>query len=142
MSHKKHVVSAKDFAEMKMEMDFCRKYDDFSVEGDVHPEGIAIIRIAGRVLGVDASSLTSDVGRMLNFLKGPLVADLSECTFLSSIAFGFLAVLAEKRSENGQCLYLVGVNKQIQRVIKMLTMSETFVFSDTIDDALDKIFVE
>lgn len=95
---------------------------DFEVHGEVFPEGFPCIRVEGRVLGNEAARLVETVGARLDSMEGHLFLDLTDCTFFSSVALGFVFELAKQRMDKGFKLFIIEASPQILKMIGMLGM--------------------
>lgn len=109
---------------------------DFRVYSRVLPEGLPLITITGRVLGVEAASLTDRVCDRYAAVKGNILMDLHECSFFSSIALGFIYNLADQRKKMEGTLVVIGAGQQIRKMVYMMGMGEYFSFVDTFEDAI------
>ena len=109
---------------------------DFRVYSRVLPEGLPLITITGRVLGVEAASLTDRVCDRYAAVKGNILMDLHECSFFSSIALGFIYNLADQRKKMEGTLVVIGAGQQIRKMVYMMGMGEYFSFVDTFEEAL------
>ena len=109
---------------------------DFQVVSRVLPEGLPLITITGRVLGVEAASLTDRICNRYAAVKGNILMDLHECTFFSSIALGFIYNLADQRKKMEGSLVVIGAGQQIRKMVYMMGMGEYFSFVDTFEAAI------
>lgn len=118
-------------------LDFVEKDPfNFSIEGWIHPAGFPSILVKGKVVGTYASSLLENVSKKLEEPPGHLIVDLTQCQFLSSIALGFLAVVASQRLETGHNVFLVAPNTMVKNIIRLMGFEQVFVRCDTLEEAL------
>lgn len=68
---------------------------------------------------------------------GPVVIELSECTFIDSTALGVL-VEASRRSDGKAPLSIVASSPQIQRPFELTGLDREFVFHPSLDSALEQ----
>lgn len=108
---------------------------DFSVTGAVTEKGEPLITIVGKVLGTIAAKLVDLICPRLTTVGGKVMLDLRKCNFFSSVALGFIYILATQRMENEGDLILIGANAQICKMIKMMGIEECFIFIDNPEDA-------
>lgn len=116
-------ISQEDMDRLLQTMDFdIEDSPDFEVHGEVSPEGFPCLRVKGRVLGMEAASLVETVGARLDAVDGHLFLDLTDCTFFSSVALGFVFELAKQRMEKGFKLFVIEASPQILKMIGMMGM--------------------
>ena len=109
---------------------------DFQVFSRITPEGYPLITITGRVLGLEAASLTDRVCSRYADVKGNILMDLHDCSFFSSIALGFIYNLADQRKKMEGTLVVIGAGQQIRKMVYMMGMGEYFSFVDTFAEAI------
>lgn len=111
--------------------------EDFQLFSTVTPEGLPLLTITGKVMGIGASVLTDRVCDHYADIDGNILMDLHQCTFFSSIALGFIYNLADQRQQRHGRLVVIGAGEQIRKMIYMMAMGEFFVFVDSFQDALE-----
>ena len=130
-------ISQEELDEMAAKLHFSvEDSPDFQVVSSVLPEGLPLITITGRVLGVEAASLTDRICDRFTAVKGNILMDLHECSFFSSIALGFIYNLADQRKKMAGSLVVIGAGQQIRKMVYMMGMGEYFSFVDTFEEAL------
>ena len=130
-------ISQEELDEMADKLQFSvEDSPDFQVFSRISPEGLPLITITGRVLGVEAASLTDRVCDRYAAVKGNILMDLHECSFFSSIALGFIYNLADQRKKMEGTLVVIGAGQQIRKMVYMMGMGEYFSFVDTFEEAL------
>ncbi|MBP5232487.1 MAG: STAS domain-containing protein [Planctomycetes bacterium] len=130
-------ISQEELDEMADKLQFSvEDSPDFQVFSRISPEGLPLITITGRVLGVEAASLTDRVCNRYAAVKGNILMDLHECSFFSSIALGFIYNLADQRKKMEGTLVVIGAGQQIRKMVYMMGMGEYFSFVDTFEEAL------
>ena len=130
-------ISQEELDEMADKLQFSvEDSPDFQVFSRISPEGLPLINITGRVLGVEAASLTDRVCNRYAAVKGNILMDLHECSFFSSIALGFIYNLADQRKKMEGTLVVIGAGQQIRKMVYMMGMGEYFSFVDTFEEAL------
>lgn len=108
---------------------------DFSVCGEINEDGLPVIKIKGRVLGVQAASLVDKICHKTDELPGNILVDLSCCDFFSSVALGFIFTLAEQRKNHGGNLVIISASEQIKKMVFMMGMGGLFNFVSDINEA-------
>ena len=130
-------ISQEELDEMADKLQFSvEDSPDFQVFSRISPEGLPLITITGRVLGVEAASLTDRVCNRYAAVKGNILMDLHECSFFSSIALGFIYNLADQRKKMEGTLVVIGAGQQIRKMVYMMGMGEYFSFVDTFEEAI------
>jgi len=83
-------------------------------------DGTPVIAIKGRILGSEAAHEVASRLLLVQHFNHDLLLDLKECTFLSSIAIGLIANLAQKQHDNGCRLRVTGASMTVKRAIYIL----------------------
>lgn len=109
---------------------------EFSIEGTMAGDQLPVLRFHGRIVGADAACLVDSVCRNFDDVAGHMVLDLSDCSFFSSVAIGFVVELAKQRELNGGHLVIAAANRQIRHVIGMLGGHAMFRFCEDVAAAL------
>ncbi len=83
-------------------------------------DGSPVVTIKGRILGSDAAQEVASHLTVLQNIKHDILLNLKECTFLSSIAIGMVANLAQKQHEHNFRLRIIGASMTVKRAIFIL----------------------
>src|SRR3712207_2342524 len=104
------------------------------VEMEQTAEGIALVRLSGRL---DAAAAPQILARLKDAVadgKNRLAVDLSEVSFIDSTGLGTLVSgLKAARKAEGD-LRLIAPSSQAQRLLRLTTLDRVFVTSDTLDE--------
>lgn len=112
---------------------------EFKVVSTLTPEGIPLLTISGRLVGIEAAALTDRVCHRFEDIEGTVLIDLRDCVFFSSIALGFLYNFAHQRQKKNSKLLIVNASKQIRKMVCMMGMGEHFSFAETMEEAVKSI---
>ncbi|MBB3021564.1 anti-anti-sigma factor [Microvirga lupini] len=104
------------------------------VEMEHREQGIAFVRLSGRLDAAAAPHVLSRLKDAVADGRSRLAVDLSEVSFIDSTGLGTLVsgLKAARRAEGD--LRLVAPNSQAQRLLRLTTLDRVFVTSDTLDE--------
>jgi anti-anti-sigma factor len=97
---------------------------------------ILLISIQGRILGQDDS--LAFINQFTSSFSGksvPLIIDLTECTYLSSIVLGALARLSEEHIKNHKKIAAFGANEVISDLLQLTQFTDFIELYDTLEQA-------
>jgi anti-anti-sigma factor len=100
-----------------------------------------VINIGGLTLPSNTTRIMDSVAELMDKIKGDVILDLKNCTYMSSMALGTLAKVAIKRKESGWRMFIVAANKKILNIIEMIGIDEFVTICDTREEA-NILFVE
>ena len=94
-------------------------------------EGASIVRVSGEVDLASHEQLTDRL-REAAAANGPVVVDLSRCSFIDSSGIRAL-LLGEREADR---FALAGAGEQVKRVLEMTGVGQAVPIHATVDDAL------
>ncbi|MDR0867578.1 MAG: STAS domain-containing protein [Planctomycetota bacterium] len=108
---------------------------NFKVESRVLAGGVPLVKITGRMMGDAVLDTTGAMFDQFAAVTTNLFCDLSECRFLSSMAYSFIYQLSMQRQEKGKKMVLIAADPQVCKVIALTGMENDFAFVATLDAA-------
>jgi anti-anti-sigma factor len=117
--------------------DFSSREDDYCrIWSEVHSRGVPVIHIEGFSPGNQGCEVFERIGGILEKFSAPVIIDLSDCTYLSSMALGFIAKLAIRRRASNASVLLAGCKESVGKVISILNLGERLDICATLAEAL------
>jgi anti-sigma B factor antagonist len=94
------------------------------------------LSVGGEVDLSNAAQLTDAIGGASDDGTPKVVLDLADVTFMDSTGLGALVTSLRKIKEKQGTLVLAAIPQQVERLLDITGLSEAFVTSETVDDAV------
>jgi anti-sigma B factor antagonist len=109
---------------------------DFRVAVERRPDGPTIVAVAGDADLYSAGELRDRLAAIIDDGAGRLVLDLSETTFLDSMALGVLLGAKKRLAANGGRLELVVSRPDIRRIFEITMLDRIFALHSSRREAI------
>lgn len=107
-------------------------------EGNDTIPGLVVVAVSGEVDLAMAPTMESHLSAALG--KGrDLVVDLSEATFIDSVALGVLTWALERSGESGHKLFLIIRDQRVLRVFELTGLTDSFSIFDSRADLIERL---
>jgi anti-anti-sigma factor len=101
------------------------------------PQGPVVISVNGWAIGINTSSTVfSRICSALDEAQRDIIFNLENCPYLSSLAMGDIAKLAQKNISHGFNTLIIKANSTIRDLINLLSLQHLFMQANSVDEAL------
>ena len=101
-------------------------------------DGATIVVPSGRVDESTAGDFRDRLGEAAEAASGPLVVDLVEIAYISSLGLRALTLAQRRRGDGAPPIVLARPNDTMREILAISRYDMVFKVVDTIEDALDK----
>ncbi len=102
-------------------------------------DGVQIVSISGEAGSAEAFEVGAVVGRLIDQQPEIIVFDLSNLTYISSVALGELIRLANETSDPRRRVALAGMSPKLMEMLRLLRFEQYYELYATLDLALKAV---
>ena|SRR5688572_17807695 len=104
--------------------------------GQREQDGVQIVELHGEAGAAEAWEVAAVVKQLIETHPGKLVLDLSELSFISSMALGELIHLANEVAQYHGRIALAAMQRRVTGVLRLLHFEKRYELYDTVDAAV------
>lgn len=99
--------------------------------------GATVIQIAGSLDSLTSDKVQTFFDEQINSVQARLVVEFSQVDYLSSAGLRVLLSALKSARQRGGDMYLVGVQDNVRKVLKLAGFTSIFKIFSTVAEALD-----
>jgi anti-anti-sigma factor len=111
---------------------------EFEVKLESRDDGVQVVSVVGELDAATAPQLDDALGKALG-TGGPILIDLSDCSFIDSTGLGVVVSGRARAREQDQRFELCCAADQARRILEITGLDDAFGLYETRDDALAAI---